>query len=130
MNAWKSYYKGGNKYNARKVMVDGQQFDSVKEGRRFQSLRLMEKAGMIEDLRRQVTFTLIPPQDIRDRKTGKHLRTERACRYVADFVYTDNRDGKTIVEDVKGYRGGQAYAIFSIKRKLMLYLFGIEVIEI
>ena len=111
-------------------MVDGQQFDSLKEGRRFQSLRLMEKAGMIEDLRRQVTFTLIPPQDIRDRKTGKHLRTERACRYVADFVYTDNRDGKTIVEDVKGYRGGQAYAIFSIKRKLMLYLFGIEVVEI
>lgn len=130
MNAWKSYHKGGNKYNARKVMVDGQQFDSVKEGRRFQSLRLMEKAGMIEDLRRQVTFTLIPPQDIRDRKTGKHLRTERAIKYVADFVYTDNRDGRTIVEDVKGYRGGQAYAIFSIKRKLMLYLFGIEVIEI
>ena len=69
MNAWKSYHKGGNKYNARKVMVDGKQFDSLKEGRRFQSLRLMEKSGIIEDLRRQVTFTLIPPQDIRARTT-------------------------------------------------------------
>ena len=118
------------KYRNKEIVVDGIKFQSIKEGRRFQSLRLMEKAGMIEDLRRQVTFTLIPPQDIRDRKTGKHLRTERAIKYVADFVYTDNRDGKTIVEDVKGYRGGQAYAIFSIKRKLMLYLFGIEVIEI
>lgn len=129
--SWK-YYKTqkGNKYNNRKVFVDGVQFDSVKEGRRWRDLLLMEQSGIIDNLRRQVTYTLIPPQDIRDRRTGKHLRTERAVKYVADFVYTDNRDGQTIVEDVKGYKGGTAYALFKLKKKLMLYLFQIEVMEI
>ena len=129
--SWK-YYKTekGNKYRNRKVYVDGIPFDSAKEGRRWRDLCLMEKAGIIENLRRQVSYTLIPPQDIRDRRTGKHLRTERAVKYIADFCYTDNRDGQTIVEDVKGYHGGQAYAIFKIKKKLMLYLFGIEVMEV
>ena len=118
------------KYRNKEIVVDGIKFQSIKEGRRFQSLRIMEKAGIIKDLRRQVTFTLIPPQDIRDRKTGKHLRTERAIKYRADFMYTDSSDVRTIVEDVKGYKGGQAYTIFKIKKKLMLYLYGIEVDEV
>ena len=129
--SWK-YYKTqkGNKYNNRKVFVDGVQFDSAKEGRRWRELRLMEDAGIIENLRRQVIYTLIPSQDVRDRKTGKHVRTYRSVTYRADFVYTDNRDGQTIVEDVKGYKGGTAYALFKLKKKLMLYLFQIEVMEI
>ena len=45
-------------------------------------------------------------------------------------MYTDSRDVRTIVEDVKGYKGGQAYTIFKIKKKLMLYLYGIEVDEV
>lgn len=117
------------KYRNKEIVIDGIKFQSIKEGRRFQSLRIMEKAGIIKDLRRQVTFVLIPPQDIRDRKTGKHLRTERAIKYRADFMYTDSR-GCTIVEDVKGYKGGQAYTIFKIKKKLMLYRYGIEVDEV
>lgn len=63
---------------------------------------------------------------------GKQKRpsggTERAVRYIADFVY--ERDGRTVVEDVKGYRHGTAYNVFSIKRKLMLEKYGIEVAEI
>lgn len=120
----------GSKYHAHKVTVDGITFDSKKEARRWSELKLMESAGIITDLRRQVTFTLIPPQDIRDRKTGKHLRTERAIKYRADFMYTDSSDVRTIVEDVKGYKGGQAYTIFKIKKKLMLYLYGLEVDEV
>ena len=119
-----------SKYHAHKVTVDGITFDSKKEARRWSELKLMASAGIITDLRRQVTFTLIPPQDIRDRKTGKHLRTERAIKYRADFMYTDCSDVRTIVEDVKGYKGGQAYTIFKIKKKLMLYLYGIEVDEV
>jgi hypothetical protein len=59
-------------------------------------------------------------------KRGKLL--ERECLYVADFVYTD-ATGETIVEDVKGYRGGQAYSVFKIKRKLMLFIHGIKIHE-
>jgi hypothetical protein len=54
---------------------------------------------------------------------------EHECAYVADFVYQDAVTGELRVEDVKGYKKGAAYNIFSIKRKLMLYIHGIRVVE-
>ena len=104
-----------NKFNAKKVVVDGEVFDSKKEYYRWCDLRLLQRAGKISDLQRQVKYELIPKQD-----------GERACTYVADFVYT--QDGKTVVEDCKGYKRGAAYQLFSIKRKLML-LRGIKIKE-
>lgn len=103
----------GNKYGARKVTApDGQVFDSRKEYSRWCNLRLLERAGKISDLKRQVCFELIPK-----------LAGERACRYVADFVY--NEDGKTVVEDCKGYRTEG----YKIKRKLMLWVHNIRIKE-
>lgn len=131
--AWKNY-RNKSKYNAKKVEIDGIRFDSVKESRRFLELKSMQEAEVISDLRRQVKYVLIPAQ--REPETvgkrggkikGKLL--ERECSYVADFVYKDSQ-GNTVVEDVKGYRGGGAYEIFKIKRKLMLYVHGIKIIEI
>lgn len=128
---WKNYR---NKYNAKKVEIDGIKFDSVKESRRFLVLRAMEEAGTISDLKRQVKYVLIPAQREADTvgKRGGKIKgklLERECSYVADFVYKDAQ-GNTIVEDVKGYRGGGAYEIFKIKRKLMLYIHGIKINEI
>ena len=91
--------------------------DSKKEARRAQELWLLQRAGQISTLRQQVTFELIPAQYI----NGKCV--ERACRYVADFVYT--QDGKTVVEDVKGYKTPD----YIIKRKLMLHVHGIRILE-
>jgi len=51
-----------SKYNSRKIERDGMVFDSVKEYRRYTELSLLEKAGEISDLQRQVKFRLIPPQ--------------------------------------------------------------------
>jgi hypothetical protein len=112
-----------SKYKNKKVLVDGVAFDSKKEAKRYRELKLMEDAGMISRLERQVKFDLLPNQKDPD---GKVI--ERKVQYVADFVYTKN--GKVIVEDVKGYRDGGAYRVFVIKRKLMLYRFGLRVIEI
>ena len=103
--------------------MEGITFDSKKEAARFIKLRTMERDGMIKKLEWQVKFELIPSQRI----GGKVV--ERACAYVADFVYED-MDGTKHVEDVKGYRGGVAYSVFTIKRKLMLYVHGIMVEEI
>lgn len=108
------------KYNNKKITVDGQIFDSKKEANRYKELRLLEKAGEIKDLRMQVKFTLIPAQ--RDEATGKVV--ERECSYKADFVYEE--DGKTVVEDVKGFRTKE----YIIKRKLMLYQYGIRIREV
>lgn len=102
-----------NKYGARKVKSpDGQVFDSQKEYSRWGVLRLLERAGKISDLKRQVSFELIPKQ-----------KGERACSYIADFTYW--QDGKYVVEDCKGYRTEG----YKIKRKLMLWVHGIKIHE-
>lgn len=111
-----------NKYKSKKAMVNGILFDSRKEASRYVYLKQQEKAGLISDLELQKKFVLIPKQ------TDGKKTVERECAYYADFVYI--KDGETIVEDVKGYRNGQAYALFTIKRKLMLYVHGIRVKEV
>lgn len=122
-----------NKYNARKIVADGETYDSKREYRRYLFLKHLVDTGQIRNLCRQVEYPLIPTQREPDTttKTGKvkHGRViERACSYVADFQY--EQDGQTVVEDVKGYRGGGAYAVFVIKRKLMLERYGIRVLEV
>ena len=102
-----------NKYGANKVTApDGQVFDSRKEYSRWCDLRLLERAGKITNLKRQIPFELIPKQD-----------GEKACTYIADFVYWEN--GSPVVEDCKGYRT----AAYRIKRKLMLYMHNIKIKE-
>ena len=108
-----------SKYGNKKVIDGANIFDSEKEYRRWCELRLMERAGVITDLQRQVKYELIPQQ--KDEK-GKIL--EKACCYVADFVYKEK--GKTIVEDTKGMRTKE----YVIKRKLMLRVHGIRVREV
>ena len=113
------------KYGNHKVTVNGIRFDSQKEANRWRELVLLERAGRITDLRRQVKYELIPAQRVK----GKCV--ERAVSYIADFTYRDER-GHLVVEDVKGYRDPQnaAYAKFVLKRKLMLWIHHIRVKEI
>ena len=63
-----NYYKASNKYQNKKITIDGVKYDSKKEARRWQELKLLEKAGEIYDLRRQVKFVLIPAQREPDTK--------------------------------------------------------------
>ena len=123
-----------SKYHSKKVTIGDEVFDSKKEAKRYQELLLLERAGEISNLQRQVKYVLIPAQKEPSNKVytrgknkgyckpGKVL--ERECSYVADFVYTE--DGKTIVEDTKGFRTKE----YIIKRKLMLYMHGIRIKEI
>ena len=122
------------KYKSRKVEVDGIVFDSEKEANRYSELKLLERAGEIQDLRCQWKFVLIPAQiefyDRYSKKTGKKLRRsgkkvlERECAYIADFVYW--KDGEMIVEDTKGFKTKE----YIIKRKLMLKVHGIKIREV
>ena len=111
-----------SKYRNRKVEIDGIVFDSVKEGRRYQELKLLEKAGYVKDIKLQVPFVLLPSQ-----KNNEGKVAERKVSYVADFVYDEQRDGewRSVVEDVKGVRT----EVYRLKRKLMLFIHGIEVQE-
>ena len=110
-----------NKYHNRKVITsDGIEHASQKEANRWCELKLLERAGKIFDLQRQVKFTLIPAQH-----EGKKL-LERECAYIADFVYKDAESGKLIVEDTKGVKTKD----YIIKRKLMLWKEGIRIKEV
>ena len=124
-----------SKYHNRKVTVDGITFDSAKEANRYKELKVLERAGLVHDLQLQVKFKLIPAQrewTDETTKTGKPKKgkvLEHEVSYIADFTYK-NRYGLLVVEDVKGYKKGEAYALFVLKRKLMLWIHGIRVKEI
>lgn len=122
-----------SKYKAKKIIHEGRVFDSKKELRRYVILKELEDKKEISNLECQVKYVLIPsqrePSTFNDK--GKEIKgkvIERECSYIADFRYT--RNGETVVEDVKGYRKGQAYALYSIKRKLLLERYGIRIAEI
>lgn len=124
------------KYGNRKVNVNGDVFDSRKEYRRWQELKLLERSGKITDLRRQVKYVLIPHQREYSNeiyKSGKNKGklkpgklVERECSYIADFVYFDVEKYQLVVEDTKGVRTKD----YVIKRKLMLYVHGIRIVEV
>ena len=121
-------------YNVKKRSSDGILHDSTKEASRWEKLRLLQKAGKIIDLQRQVRYELIPAQyETYERysKKGQRLKDgvkliERKCEYVADFVYTDAVTGERIVEDTKGVKTKD----YIIKRKLMYAVHGIKIKEV
>ena len=109
-----------SKYHSRKITVDGVSYDSKKEYNRYRELSMLEDAGIIHDLKRQVKFELLPSQ--RDLTTGKVI--ERPVSYIADFVYFEGE--RLIVEDVKGIRTKD----YILKRKMLLYFHGIRIKEV
>ena len=115
-----------NKYGAERVGTHA----SKKEHNRANTLKMWQRAGVISNLREQVPFELIPAQygECGSDLKGKPVRVcvERSCKYIADFVYTVNETGETIVEDTKGVRTKE----YIIKRKLMLFRHGIRIKEI
>ena len=109
-------YANRGKYGNKKTTVGDIKFDSKKEARRYEELKVLESMGKITELRRQVKFELVPKQD-----------GEKPVRYYADFTYQEN--GELVVEDVKSpaTRENDTYII---KRKLMLHVHNIRIREV
>lgn len=119
----KEVFPGRSKYGNKKLVMDGEHFDSMKEAARYQELKLLERAGEIRELKRQVPFVVIPVQ--KDEK-GKVI--EREVKYIADFTYIEKGKLVRTVEDVKSKATRTKEYI--IKRKLMLYRNGIRIKEV
>lgn len=124
-----------SKYKNTKYTYLGIKFDSLKECRRYTELRMLEQAGKIKDLELQKAYELIPAQYeetdeiyTKGAHKGEHKKVllERAIVYRADFVYFDCETGQQVVEDTKGMRTKE----YVIKRKLLLWRFGIKIKEI
>ncbi len=143
MNHRYAFPKKGPKLGNEKVTVNGIKFDSKREARRYGELVLLQRAGKISELELQKEYLLIPAvYEMLDTgeiyKVGakkgqpkqKRVCVEQACTYRADFVY--KLGGEVVVEDTKGCRDPStaSYALFAIKRKLMLHVHGIRIKEV
>lgn len=103
-----------NKFNAKKVIIDGIKFDSTKEGNRYKELKLKETAGAILNLCLQAKFTFIHDG-------------EKIGSYTADFTYNDP-EGNYVVEDVKSPITRKK-TDYRLRKKMMKAFFGIEILE-
>lgn len=103
-----------SKFRNVKTEVGGVRYDSRKEANRAVQLGVMERAGLISDLKRQVVF----PLDV----NGHSI-----CRFIADFDYLDAA-GKPVTEDVKSEVTRRIPA-YRIKNKLFAAIYGREIVE-
>lgn len=119
-----------SKYHAKKIETPYGWFDSKREYSRYKALRRLLNEGAIKDLERQKKYVLIPSQREPDTfgKRGGKIKgkiIERECAYYADFTYYDVKTHKFVVEDCKGFKTPE----YKIKKKLMLFVFGIRITE-
>ena len=100
------------KYGNKKITIDGITFDSLKEGKRYRELKLLERGGVISNLELQPRFDIT-------------IDGTYVAHYKADFRYIDQEKQKTVVEDVKGVRT----PVYRLKKKLVEALYRGTVIE-
>lgn len=110
-----------NKYRNKKVTIDGITFDSIKESKRYQELKLLERANEITELKLQVPFILLENYVLNGKK-------HQGIKYIADFVYIDIRTRKYVVEDVKS--PATKTQVYKLKKKLFEQKYGIEIREV
>jgi len=107
------------KYGAQRTVVDGVTFDSKKEAARWAQLCLLQRAGQISDLKRQVVVPLVG-------RDGPLLsRKGRQMRITVDFGYVDLKTGLQVYEDAKGMPT-RDYEV----RRAVAGAQGIEVVEV
>lgn len=104
-----------SKYRAQRVDAEDGKFDSKLEFRRWRELKLLERAGVITELKRQVRISLIPRS-----KYGREIA------YVADFSYLE--DGKLVIEDTKSE--ATKTPLYRLKKRLVAEKYGIEIKEV
>lgn len=112
-----------SKYRAKPTVVDGIRFASMKEAKRYQELKLLERAGAIRDLKLQPKFPMCvwPNAFIVDVDTPKTIAT-----YVADFSYYDVAGRDIVIEDVKGFKT----PVYRLKKKMVEAQYGVEIREV
>ena len=107
--------KRKNKYGNIKTTVGGITFDSKLEAKRWTELCLLERAGVIANLERQVVFPIV-------------INGAKVCAMKPDFCYT-NSHGVKVVEDTKSVATAKN-AVYRLKKKLIKAVYDVDIIEI
>jgi hypothetical protein len=109
-----------SKYGAKACQVGAEKYRSQRERERHQGLLLKQRVGLITGLVREVPFVLALGI-----KIDGETRKRPAVRYIADFVYSDVKTGRIVVEDCKGMQT----PVYRLKKHLMATVHGISVRE-
>jgi hypothetical protein len=107
----------GNKYGAKKTVIDGITFDSKKEARRYTELKLLERAGEIRGLKLKPVFPIV----VNGRPVM--MRNGHVAKYTADFQYFEGI--KSVVEEVKGY----VVRDYPLRRALVEHIYHVKIRE-
>lgn len=94
----KSWHQNFKRASKESRTYKGITFHSLKELTVYKKLELLEMAGEIKNLRRQVPHELILPDG-----TPIYTPKKRYAKYTSDFEYYDVRSGENVIADVKGY---------------------------
>lgn len=97
-----------HKFRAIPVSLEGIKFASKKEARRYQELKLLQKAGELIFFLRQTPFHL--PGNV---------------KYVSDFMCFW-QDGTVTIEDVKGIRT----PMYILKKKQIESIYPVKILEL
>ena len=131
MAARKTKKKKANKYNAKKVVLDGIEFDSETEGKRYLTLKKAQEEGIISDLELQPQYIILPAIKGERIKHFKRIpdrieeyTIQQPVKYTADFRYV--KDGQIVVEDVKGSKFTMSRDL-PLRIKMMKYFHNIDV---
>lgn len=131
MAARKANKKKSNKYNSKKVVVDGIKFDSETEGKRYLTLKQAQDDGLISDLELQPQYIILPAIKGTRLKHFKRIpdrieeyTIQQPLKYTADFRYI--KDGQVVVEEVKGSKWSISRD-YPLRAKMLRYFHGIEV---
>jgi hypothetical protein len=127
----------GNKYKNRFTECDGKMFHSKREAKRYNDLKIMEKAGLIRNLQLQKKYDFVlSGLSASDRNYHKPLKYttasgkgNRNVGYIADFVYerlhSNGSHYEIVVEDCKGFHT----PVYKLKKALMKWFYDIDVYE-
>lgn len=108
------------KYHNQPTTIGGEKYRSKREAKRHQELLLLQRAGEIAGVVREVPFVLAPSVRIEG-----EARARAAMKYVADFVYS-TKDGRTVVEDAKG----MSTPVYRLKKHLLATVHGLHIQEV
>ena len=109
-----------NKYGNKPLIIGSERYSSQREAKRHQDLLLMQRAGLIAAVVREVPFVLAVGVKIEGEK-----RARPALRYFVDFLYS-TAEGKLVAEDAKGVQT----PLYRAKKHLMATVHGIHVREV
>ena len=130
INRFKRKTATANKYNNKKVFIDGIKFDSKKEGERYKVLKQYEQNKTISGLNLQVKYELIPSikeshiEQLKTKQKTVYKTVQLAINYVCDFSYI--KDNETVLEDVKA-SPKMLDKVYLIKEKLMRWKYGLVI---